>query len=478
MPTGKSPLIPLLRKGEGTNSTSSSNSTHSLLLVMAMEMCCVLLWLKVFDRGLGIGYLSVALMLAAYALPLVARLITPGRRGESKAGRAVNAALAVAGIAAIGVMAAGRVSSGEYPIDGWAGPPGIGLQMGLAAVVWWVGNSLLRQELGYTRVCARFQICVLSILALSLVNRDLFLPVIPFFVLSFLALAATRWQTLVSRTGTVLRRGRVWPVVAGTAFVLLPAVLLVLVLSPEMASVLAGWFWSGSFNVVHFLGLDRPPAPSSSPLPFGLSCLAARSKGISQAIPASPPSKDLTLHISPFIVIGVAMAIYVAVITWIVLTNRKNKKRPVTSPVLPAGVEIISLPASMMKGLVGLMRKAGRELWRCVLAVYHLGRRSSGKAASGADDVTSVRGAYLSLLDWASRQGLPRAPWQTPFEYLDLLLARFPDTRREMAIITDAYVQVRYSRGGAEEGDLKAVDGAWRLIESCQDNRCHQETGN
>lgn len=53
---------------------------------------------------------------------------------------------------------------------------------------------------------------------------------------------------------------------------------------------------------------------------------------------------------------------------------------------------------------------------------------------------------YLSLLRRAESQGLPRRATQTPNEYATNLDSHVPDARPDLAALTDAFVEARYSR--------------------------------
>jgi hypothetical protein len=53
---------------------------------------------------------------------------------------------------------------------------------------------------------------------------------------------------------------------------------------------------------------------------------------------------------------------------------------------------------------------------------------------------------YLGVLRRAKRRGFPRRPAETPIEYEAELVPRLPDAQAEMDLITDAFVEARYSQ--------------------------------
>jgi len=75
-----------------------------------------------------------------------------------------------------------------------------------------------------------------------------------------------------------------------------------------------------------------------------------------------------------------------------------------------------------------------------------------------------VRALYCFLLDWAASRGLPRKQSQTPLEYLKVLCQKFPGENKEMAFITDVYLQARYGQRPVSDAEVEAVGQAWQKI--------------
>jgi hypothetical protein len=77
----------------------------------------------------------------------------------------------------------------------------------------------------------------------------------------------------------------------------------------------------------------------------------------------------------------------------------------------------------------------------------------------------TVRQIYRALCARADEQGFPRAPSETPFEYLSTLLEAWPAVADDIHLITGAYVRVRYGQVPESEEELSTIRNAWRRIQ-------------
>jgi hypothetical protein len=64
---------------------------------------------------------------------------------------------------------------------------------------------------------------------------------------------------------------------------------------------------------------------------------------------------------------------------------------------------------------------------------------------------------YLAVLRRAKRRGFPRRPGETPAEYEAALVPRLPDARADMDLITDAFIEARYSQHPVERAQVARV---------------------
>lgn len=82
----------------------------------------------------------------------------------------------------------------------------------------------------------------------------------------------------------------------------------------------------------------------------------------------------------------------------------------------------------------------------------------------------SIRKIYANMARLAERQGFPRQPAQTPYEYLPVLGLAFPDCQAEAVAITEAYVKVHYGEVPESIGDLQCIREYWQRIQSSYKN--------
>jgi hypothetical protein len=78
----------------------------------------------------------------------------------------------------------------------------------------------------------------------------------------------------------------------------------------------------------------------------------------------------------------------------------------------------------------------------------------------------SVRQIYARLQSAATRRGYPRAPQQTPLEYLEVLSRAMPHLRADFAAITSAYIEARYSPLPASAPAVTSATQAWKHAEA------------
>jgi len=78
----------------------------------------------------------------------------------------------------------------------------------------------------------------------------------------------------------------------------------------------------------------------------------------------------------------------------------------------------------------------------------------------------SIRKIYANMVRLAKRQGFPRQPSQTPYEYLPALGRAFPDCQAEATAITEAYVKVHYGEVPESLRELQHIRECWGQIHS------------
>ena len=73
---------------------------------------------------------------------------------------------------------------------------------------------------------------------------------------------------------------------------------------------------------------------------------------------------------------------------------------------------------------------------------------------------------YLSILRRAGERGFPRRRSQTPYEYDTLLEPNLPQAQQDMASLTQAFVEARYSRQAIEPGQAGQIQTHWQRVKA------------
>lgn len=80
----------------------------------------------------------------------------------------------------------------------------------------------------------------------------------------------------------------------------------------------------------------------------------------------------------------------------------------------------------------------------------------------------SIRRIYGQMCGAASTAGYPRAPAETPYEYLTALKEAWPEGTAETGLITRAYVNVRYGELPETKEELDEINAAWLRLQEAQ----------
>ncbi len=113
-----------------------------------------------------------------------------------------------------------------------------------------------------------------------------------------------------------------------------------------------------------------------------------------------------------------------------------------------------------VRAALGGLGDAWRSLWQ---------RRHHAASEREDPHVAAIRMLYRHLLHLAAAGGVPRTPWQTPYEYLPRLRLWVPERESECEIVTEAYVRVRYTPHPPAPEEIAqvraAVDSIQRHVE-------------
>ncbi len=87
-----------------------------------------------------------------------------------------------------------------------------------------------------------------------------------------------------------------------------------------------------------------------------------------------------------------------------------------------------------------------------------------------------IRFYYLSLLSFARHQGQPRKQNQTPYEYQSTLEKDLPETKQDMADLTESFVEARYRPHEMEEMQAEEARRKWEAIQADLQKKDEEET--
>jgi len=73
---------------------------------------------------------------------------------------------------------------------------------------------------------------------------------------------------------------------------------------------------------------------------------------------------------------------------------------------------------------------------------------------------------YLSIVRRAGERGFPRRRSQTPYEYDTLLEPNLPYAQQDMASLTQAFVEARYSRREIEPDQAGQIQTYWQRVKA------------
>ncbi len=151
----------------------------------------------------------------------------------------------------------------------------------------------------------------------------------------------------------------------------------------------------------------------------------------------------------------VGVFIVLLVVAAVLLTLRRRQRAS-----LPLDEEREDLESDALGGL--------RDMFRRGLGALNDALKSVGQFGLGRDlfAALTVRRVYTQMAALAARRGYPRTPSETPYEYQQTLAHAFPEGGAEVALITEAYVRVRYGEVPESAEALQAVVDAWQQLKA------------
>lgn len=103
-----------------------------------------------------------------------------------------------------------------------------------------------------------------------------------------------------------------------------------------------------------------------------------------------------------------------------------------------------------------LVRQALQDAWEDFLDRFRPVQRQLAAAR--------IRRIYQELMDLCEARSLPRPPAHTPLEFLPEMVEVFPTSGDDLAVITKAYLRVRYGEYPESHEEVEAVESAWQRV--------------
>jgi hypothetical protein len=128
---------------------------------------------------------------------------------------------------------------------------------------------------------------------------------------------------------------------------------------------------------------------------------------------------------------------------------------------------------------LGVRNRLRQQLAGWVNRILSRLRQAESAEGAGSDDdlralagrpewrgTLTVRQIYVQLQVVAGRLGYPRAPQETPVEYLSVLSEAMPNLTADLQCITSAYIEARYSPMPVTAPTVMAANDAWKRLET------------
>lgn len=176
-------------------------------------------------------------------------------------------------------------------------------------------------------------------------------------------------------------------------------------------------------------------------------------ESLTQTPPTAQPSLPLWIQVHARELAGVATGMILALLAF---TAIRGGRKGDGATERGAADEVEGLPVVLadLKEERSLLDEPGRR------------RRRSLGAFGEILAADSIRRIYGRLLRLAAERGRPRAPAETPLEYLPVLCQIFSLHQDEVSAITHAYLRVRYGGRPDEDAGLTRVKQAWASIQA------------
>ncbi|MGB2799353.1 MAG: DUF4129 domain-containing protein [Dehalococcoidia bacterium] len=405
---------------------------------------------------------ALILMLLLYPLALLLKLTLPRSAFPHRLRFTLEIVLVTLVILlVVGERLATSLAAGQADVLG------IILRMGFCGLTWGLGHTVPHEEVKYSSIAFRLQIGVLAVLVFSQLVGSV-PPVFLFFLLAPLALFLARWTSSFSRGATALRAPNLSHLLLAGASVMVPGTALILLLSPGVARSTVDWLGNISTKLQDWVDSQQKAAANmTSNFTFDFGCgmrpndgqLMPPENGLMPPVTSMPPPSEGGAGISPVVIWIIAFVIFVAIVALIVFALRRQRAGRKARLVEPVRFQTRMVSLDVLRSLISLFPQLLKKLWLWLTSLF---RRLKRHPKPTEETLISIRALYRNLLRWAARQGVARAPAQTPLEHLKLLEERFPQQQDVLKKITEAYLLARYSQKAVSREEFDSAKEAWQ----------------
>ena len=240
---------------------------------------------------------------------------------------------------------------------------------------------------------------------------------------------------------------------------MVPGIALILILSPKVARAIVNWLGNIFMKLSDWLDAQQKAAATpSGEFKFDFSCSMRPEQAVPPPTPMPLPPSEGATGISPVVIWIIVFIIFLAIVALIAFALRRRKARRKARPIEPIRFQLRMVSTNMLHSLISLFPQLLKRLWLWLTSLF---RRWKNRPKPTEEPLISIRALYRALLLWADKQGIARAPSQTPLEHLELLEQKFPQRHGDLKQITEAYLLARYSQKLISQEEFDGVKKAW-----------------
>ena len=172
--------------------------------------------------------------------------------------------------------------------------------------------------------------------------------------------------------------------------------------------------------------------------------------GIAGLLSRWGPTIKTIILVSVILVVIAGIVLLIAIQLW---KDRERRRLDEEQKSILTSVNIWQMLQAMLKqGRDGLLKTLGN--------LSDFRRRQRLRAAA------RIRQIYAELMDLCDNLDQPRGEAQTPLEFIPSLARLFPEFGREVEVITQSYLLVRYGQLPETRQEVEEVENAWKTIRS------------